>query len=160
MSPYRQSLVYHVYDLLDQNSDDVVSFDKIKATFDVHSHPEVLSKEKTAQEAMIDFLKGWDKNGDNEISREEFADYYADISAAIDEDEEFETMLRNTWHVDIAERALAGTSGRRALVIHHDGTQTIEEIRGETTTSSADTMRPTHRLARQGVTNTKAVLMY
>ena len=33
------------------------------------------------------------------VSHEEFVEYYKDVSASIDEDDYFELMMRNAWHI-------------------------------------------------------------
>ena len=33
------------------------------------------------------------------MSWDEFCDYYTDLSAGIDDDEYFEMMMRNLWHI-------------------------------------------------------------
>ena len=43
----------------------------------------------------------WDTNvRDNKVTTDEFIDYYKDVSASIDEDDYFELMIRNAWHLD------------------------------------------------------------
>lgn len=37
---------------------------------------------------------------DGVVTRAEFEDYYKDLSAGIDSDEYFETMVRNAWKLD------------------------------------------------------------
>ena len=37
---------------------------------------------------------------DGIVTREEFTDYYKDLSAGIDSDEYFEAMVRNAWKLD------------------------------------------------------------
>ena len=36
---------------------------------------------------------------DGKVSVEEFEEYYKDISASIDQDDYFELMIRNAWHI-------------------------------------------------------------
>ena len=49
---------------------------------------------------MNEFLSQWDTiNKDGTVTLEEFVNYYADVSASIDDDEHFELMIRNAWHL-------------------------------------------------------------
>lgn len=59
----------------------------------------------------------------------EFCKYYANLSSSIDEDDYFELMIRNAWHISGGEGWCANTTCRRVLVTHKDGTQTVEEIK-------------------------------
>eukprot|EP00993_Chasmostoma_nieuportense_P002616 NODE_3397_length_975_cov_63.614387_g3250_i0.p1 GENE.NODE_3397_length_975_cov_63.614387_g3250_i0~~NODE_3397_length_975_cov_63.614387_g3250_i0.p1 ORF type:complete len:313 (-),score=92.93 NODE_3397_length_975_cov_63.614387_g3250_i0:36-893(-) len=158
MNTARASLVWQVYDQLDENSDQVVTFDDVKMAYDVKQHPEVLSGEKTSQEVLMEFMKGWDKNGDGTITREEFMEYYEDVGAGIDSDQYFELMIRNAWHLwdDPSANKL---NCKRALVLHSDGTQTIQPIKNDAGIGPKDTRKIIERLQRQGVPNIKSVYM-
>lgn len=59
----------------------------------------------------------------------EFCSYYSNISASIDDDDYFELMMRNAWHISGGEGWCANTSNRRVLVTHAGGKQTVEEIK-------------------------------
>jgi len=37
---------------------------------------------------------------DHIVTIEEFEDYYKDVGAAIEDDDYFELMIRNAWHLD------------------------------------------------------------
>jgi calcyphosin len=59
----------------------------------------------------------------------EFCKYYANLSSSIDEDDYFELMIRNAWHISGGEGWCENSSCRRVLVTHTDGRQTVEEIK-------------------------------
>lgn len=45
-------------------------------------------------------MKQWDTvDRDGRVSAEEFEVYYKDLSASIDDDDYFELMIRNAWHI-------------------------------------------------------------
>jgi calcyphosin len=58
------------------------------------------------------------------VTQEKFLAYYSAVSASVVDDEYFELILRNTWHLPGA----GNTTCRRLLVTKEDGTQSIEEI--------------------------------
>lgn len=45
------------------------------------------------------------------------------VSANIDDDDYFELMMRNSWHISGGEGWCENTTCRRVLVTHDDGTQ-------------------------------------
>eukprot|EP00659_Diplonema_papillatum_P012249 gene12249-18925_t len=77
---------------------------------------------------LVEFISGWDQSGDRVITPGEFQDYYTDLSASIDGDDYFELMIRNAWHISGGEGVCENTTCRRVLVVHNDGSQTVEEI--------------------------------
>lgn len=75
---------------------------------------------------FLDTFDGAEKDG--KVTVKEFCKYYANLSSSIDEDDYFELMMRNAWHISGGEGWCANTTCRRVLVTHTDGTQTVEEI--------------------------------
>ena len=51
----------------------------------------------------------------------EFEDYYKDISASVDRDDEFELMMRNAWHLAGGEGQTENTTIPRYLETGPDG---------------------------------------
>lgn len=159
MSSDRWRLVNEVYDLLDMDKDNHVTFDVIKASYDVQNHPLVLAKERSPQQVLAEFLRHWDKNGDTTISREEFQDYYADVSAGIADDQYFELLLYKTWHLKGGEAMAVTGRCKRVLVIHTNGTQTIEPVINDAGLRADEVGKIIDRLRRQGITTAKNVYL-
>ncbi len=65
------------------------------------------------------------------MTRAEFHRYYSNVSASIDDDEYFELMIRNAWHISGGKGAAENTSNLRVLVTHQDGHQTVEEVQDD-----------------------------
>jgi hypothetical protein len=62
----------------------------LKVVYNVNMHPKVISGDITEDEAFLEFLANFgDKNNDGNITKEEWNDYYAAVSASIDGDEQF-----------------------------------------------------------------------
>ena len=55
----------------------------------------------------------------------EFLEYYRDMSVNIEDEDYFELMVRNAWHISGGEGAAANSSDLRVLVIHSDGSQEV-----------------------------------
>jgi|TARA_B110001450_G_C17336375_1_gene365641 Ca2+-binding EF-hand superfamily protein len=52
----------------------------------------------TEEEIFEGFLKAFgDKDGDGEISKDEWCDYYKGISSSFDTDDEFVQSITNAW---------------------------------------------------------------
>jgi hypothetical protein len=75
----------------------------------------------------LDTFDSIDKDG--RVTAEEFIKYYGNVSSSIDDDDYFELMIRNAWHISGGEGWCANSSCRRVLVGHSDGSQTVEEIK-------------------------------
>ena len=82
---------------------------------------------------MLQFLATFDVGGevDGKVTAQEFVNYYTAVGASIDDDDYFELMIRNAWHISGGEGWCANTTNRRVLVTHPDGRQTVEEIKND-----------------------------
>ena len=67
---------------------------------------------------------------DGIVTIEEFEDYYKDLSASIDNDDYFELMIRNAWHLAGGEGQYENTTIKRELVTDADGHQHVEMMAG------------------------------
>ena len=66
--------------------------------FDCSKHPKVVSGDMTHEEVFVEFLACFgDKNKDGTITRAEWNDYYAAVSASVDNDEHFVGLMRSAW---------------------------------------------------------------
>eukprot|EP01062_Namystynia_karyoxenos_P083305 TRINITY_DN956_c0_g1_i1.p1 TRINITY_DN956_c0_g1~~TRINITY_DN956_c0_g1_i1.p1 ORF type:complete len:452 (+),score=176.10 TRINITY_DN956_c0_g1_i1:87-1358(+) len=153
MNDRRLKLVRMAYKCLDKNADGHVTFSDIQTAYDASQHPAVLSGEMTEEEVLKDFIADWDKDGDGDIALDEFVDYYEDISAGIDNEQYFELMIRNAWHISGGTGAAANTSCRRVLVVHTNGRQTVEEIKNDLGIGPNDIDKMIENLNAQGITD-------
>jgi hypothetical protein len=86
-----------------------------------------------------------------QVTPEEFEAYYANVSASVDNDDYFELMIRNAWHISGGEGQYENTSNRRVLVTHADGRQTVEEITDDLGIRGDDTAALRRNLAKGGI---------
>jgi Ca2+-binding EF-hand superfamily protein len=86
---------------MDTRSRGAINPEVITQTFNPFQHPDVLSKTKTPQDALQDFTDHFDVGGQVEgrVTKEEFLNYYANISSAISSDDYFEMLIRNCWNL-------------------------------------------------------------
>ena len=149
----RKHLVNIAFSKLDKNNDGVLSPQDIINTYDASNHPDVLSGKSTANDIMQEFLDTFDVGGekDGKVTRNEFENYYTNLGANIDNDDYFELMIRNAWHISGGEGWCANSSNRRVLVTHADGRETVEEIPGDLGLDADDKPGMMRALRAQGV---------
>lgn len=108
MNRFRENLINKVFDKLDRTEDGVVDIDDIRGIYDGSRHPDVKNGKKTEDEVLKDFLETFEmhhnvQNGyqaDGTITREEFVEYYNNISSNIENDAYFDLMVTNAWNLD------------------------------------------------------------
>lgn len=86
--------------MLDKNGEGTITIEDIAGIYDVSMNPEFLEGRKTREEILADFLNNFDGargNNDGEVSRDEFFDYYTDLSMSTPSDEYFVRMMESTW---------------------------------------------------------------
>ena len=77
-----------------------MNIDDLRDSYDVSYHPQFKNGQLSKDAILTEFLAQWDTiNKDGKISLAEFEDYYKDVSASIDDDDYFELMIRNAWHI-------------------------------------------------------------
>ena len=109
---------------------------------------------------LQEFISAWDKDGNATITFKEFCEYYEDLGAPIDNEDYFELMIRNAWHISGGTGVAANTSCRRVLVTHNDGTQTVEEIKNDIRMKPDDIAAMKQNLMQQGITDIKKIQLY
>lgn len=102
MNQRRKALVTLAFNIIDKDRSGTLEIGDIYDVYDVTKHPEFLSKKKSKDQILKDFLSAFIIGGmkeDGLISRENFEDYYANIGSSIESDDYFELMIRNAWHI-------------------------------------------------------------
>jgi Ca2+-binding EF-hand superfamily protein len=65
---------------------------------------------------------------DGRVTKQEFINYYSNLGASIDNEDYFELMIRNAWHLSGGEGVCAGTTGLRVLVTNSSGMEKSVEV--------------------------------
>lgn len=151
LNPRRLALVELAWDVFDKADDGVVSMQDLMHMYDVSQHPDVVDGKMTPEEAVADFAKQWDKDSSGSIVRDEFVEYYKDVSASIDDDRYFELMIRNAWHITGGEGQAENTANLRVLVTFEDGSQDIVTVEDDLGVRRDDFPLIRKRLFMQGV---------
>lgn len=149
----RARLVNLAFDVMDKDGSGEIELSDLTDAYDASKHPDVISGKKSKDQVLLEFLDTFTAGGndDQKITRDEFQNYYAAISASIDKDDYFELMIRNAWHISGGEGASANSANRRVLVIKSDGSQEVVEIKNDLGLNMKDTKEILKRLKAQGV---------
>jgi len=125
---------------------------ELQAAFDPTNMDAVQAREISVQQAKEDFLYTWNQSPGDSISEQDFVDYYKDISSLLDNDDDFEGLIRNNWQVygglDLTNN---GLDSLEVTVTHLDGHQTTEYIAKDLGISQYDQAGLKAALRRQGV---------
>ncbi|CAC9539942.1 Protein of unknown function - conserved [Leishmania donovani] len=100
LSPLRRVWLQRVWRMFIKDPDDgSVQVCELQRQFIAEGHPAVVRHETTAAEVRKDFESAFNEstNPDGKISAQEFAEYYAGVSASCRNDESFVALLRGVW---------------------------------------------------------------
>ena len=133
MNPRRLDFVKQAFDILDRDGNGVVEPADVVEAYNAKKHPDVIAGKKTEDEVMREFLDTFDVGGekDGKVTRNEFENYYKNISASIDNDDYFELMMRNAWHISGGEGWCASSANKRVMVTDSGGKQSVVEIKND-----------------------------
>lgn len=156
MNEFRLNWVDQAFNIMDKDGSGVIDMQDLTSTYDVSQNPAVMSGKQSPAEAYTVFMNNYDTSRDGQVSREEFIESYQWVSASIDNDDYFELMMRNAWHISGGEGWCQNTSNLRVLVIHFDDSQEVVEIQDDLGLNKNDYQAVMKKLAAQGVKNVKA----
>lgn len=99
MNNSRKELIRRAFQKLDRTGDGVVTVQDLHGVYNVKKHPKYISGEWTEDQCLKQFLDSFDSPNDKDgkVTEEEFMNYYAGVSASIDNDAYFNLMMVNAW---------------------------------------------------------------
>jgi len=102
LAPRRENVVGIAFDRFDKNQNGIIDINDLRESYDVSRHPSVLGGKVTEADALLTFLCLFDdqSNPDGKVTKSEFLAYYAGVSAGIDNDDFFESMVIRAWNLD------------------------------------------------------------
>ena len=99
MSDRRVDAVLTAYEKLDADGAGMVTIGDIVDLYDIDSDRMVVEEGMTASAAAKEFVAQWETTPDGIVTRQEFIEYYKDLSAEIDGDDEFVQIVAAAWRL-------------------------------------------------------------
>jgi len=108
MNQNRKRIVAKAFAVLDKDGGGFIDIDDIRGVYTADKHPDVIAGKKTEQQILQEFLETFEtahnmRNNnapDHVVTKEEFEEYYNNVSASIDRDDYFEQMMNSAWNLD------------------------------------------------------------
>lgn len=111
----RREVIHKAFAKLDVDGSGSVDMTDLALCFNPRSNPDVLSGKMTERDCLRQFLAEFDSfDTDGIVTLDEFEDYYANLSAAIDDDSYFRLLMWNAWQLDKPNPRSASTASAGA----------------------------------------------
>jgi hypothetical protein len=119
MNNARKKFVGQAFNKLDKDGNGWIDINDIKGVYNARKHPDLLAGKKTEEQILNEFLETFEtahamRNNsapNHVVTKEEFEEYYNNISASIDDDAYFQLMMENAWKLTERSRQGDGTKG-------------------------------------------------
>ena len=107
LSEHRRRLVEKAFQKLDRDGSGVVEVSDLQGVYNAKKHPAVIEGRKTEEQVLGEFLETFEQHhnvmADNprdfRVTLEEFIEYYTNVSASIDDDMYFSSMMNAAWNL-------------------------------------------------------------
>ncbi len=101
----RKLIITEIFYKLNPNNKNYCDINKIKNLYNARNHPDVLKEKKSENQIINEFFFTFDaflkyKGRYNQISLDDFIEYYSPISASIPNDEIFIELLNKVWSLN------------------------------------------------------------
>ena len=93
-------MVEKAFRIMDRDNCGKITLSDVAGIFDVSLHPDFVEYRKTKDQILTEFLSNFEGargDRDGSITKQEFFDYYTDLSACTPSDEYFVRMMESTW---------------------------------------------------------------
>ena len=107
LSESRKNIINNAFNKLDIEKKGVLNINTIKEGFNPNGHPDVINRKKRPQEILAEFLDNLDyhfnllnlrrNSDDEEITNQDFIEFYRYISIGIEDDNFFNEMISGIW---------------------------------------------------------------
>lgn len=103
LSETRRALVAEAFARIDVDGNGVLTYEDLRHRYNARQSKDVLSGQKTEKQVVTAFLNSFEGlKRDGVVTMAEFEDYYANVSASIDDDAYFQLMMWNSWKMGSA----------------------------------------------------------
>ena len=149
----RIALMEAAFKVIDADGNGTLEPAEVVGAFDGSRHPDVLTGKQTEGEVRSGFLDTFDVGGEKEgkVTKNEFINYYKNVSVAIEADDYFELMMRNVWGISGGTAWEEQIEHTRVLVTHKDGKEEIVEVVNDVGLKYGDKTECKRRLREQGL---------
>eukprot|EP00831_Metopus_contortus_P032379 TRINITY_DN2616_c0_g1_i3.p2 TRINITY_DN2616_c0_g1~~TRINITY_DN2616_c0_g1_i3.p2 ORF type:complete len:250 (+),score=45.74 TRINITY_DN2616_c0_g1_i3:434-1183(+) len=109
MNERRSSIVQKIFSMMDRDNSGKITVSDIEKIYVVTKHPDFIEKRKSKEEILGEFLSNFEGakgNKDGIITKQEFFDYYNDLSMSISSDDYFVQMIESAWMMTECEEDL------------------------------------------------------
>ena len=80
---------------------------------------------------LLNIVAGFLKPSDGVVTMDEFKEYYRDLSASMHNDEDFELMMRNSYHISGGHGKTLNSANLRVLVTFKDGRKEVVALEND-----------------------------
>jgi len=101
-------MVDRAFEQMDRDDSGQITVSDVKHLYDPSHHKDFIEGTKTKDEIIDEFLDSFDGargNNDGVITREEWNDYYTDLSMSVPSDEYFVQMMESVWGIQEDENS-------------------------------------------------------
>jgi Ca2+-binding EF-hand superfamily protein len=98
----RQYMVGKAFALMDKDGSGQITVEDVKHLYDASQHKDFIEGTKTKEEVIEEFLDSFDGakgNNDGIITKQEWNDYYTDLSMSTPSDDYFVQMMESVWGI-------------------------------------------------------------
>lgn len=127
----RRDLVLQAFQLIDDSGSGEVPVEELISLYDTSMHPAVICKKKTQEELNQVFAQDWRRIQGGVVRLADFLEVYSNISASTDNDDYFELMVRNGWHISGGEGIARNMTCAKVEVTFEDGRRGLFEIKND-----------------------------
>uniref|UniRef100_A0A3B4AY32 EF-hand domain-containing protein n=1 Tax=Periophthalmus magnuspinnatus TaxID=409849 RepID=A0A3B4AY32_9GOBI len=101
MPKEREDAVLQAFQAIDQSGDGEISTEEVRKYYNPKMHPMVRRKKWTEERALEVFLKVFETPGDKDgkVTLDEFINFYCNVSASTEDDEDFFQIIKNVWKI-------------------------------------------------------------
>ena len=108
MGAARKAIVMKAFNKMDKDGSGHIDINDIRGVYKADKHPDVMAGKKTEQQVLSEFLETFEtahsmrnsETPDHVVDKDEWVEYYNNVSASIDRDDYFALMMNNAWNLD------------------------------------------------------------